>query len=168
MGHDFYHRHFEVHTCTTLFTRTLPTSLNKQPQFTCMNWKEASKSSTGYILTRKNFMPIMRLMMLWTTKGLCSFCLSSFSSVMNFFLTAWNLSTHIVITDTLHWNKIIRTVFIWGAWKCKSRTESLLWLCQDPNDLCIEISNDVHIASIGTTISDDESITYLIFILWIM
>lgn len=58
-----------------------------------MNWKEASKSSTGYILTRKNFMPMMRLMMLWTTKGLCSFCRSSFSSVMNFFLTAWNLST---------------------------------------------------------------------------
>lgn len=33
----------------------------------------------------------MRLMVLWTTYGLCSFCLSSFSSYMNFFFTAGNL-----------------------------------------------------------------------------
>lgn len=61
---------------------------------TCMNWKEASKSSTGYILTLKSFMPMMRLMMLCTTWGLCSFSLSSFSSVMNFLRTAWNLHTN--------------------------------------------------------------------------
>ena len=33
----------------------------------------------------------MRLMVLWTTYGLCSFCRSSFSSVINFFFTAGNL-----------------------------------------------------------------------------
>ena len=56
-----------------------------------MNWNEASKSSTGYILIRKNLTPMMRLMVLWTTYGLCSFCRSSFSSVINFFFTAGNL-----------------------------------------------------------------------------
>lgn len=58
---------------------------------TCMNWKDASKSSTGYILIRKNLTPMMRLIVLWTTYGLCSFWRSSFSSAMNFFFTAGNL-----------------------------------------------------------------------------
>lgn len=64
----------------------------KEVWCTCINWKEASKSSTGYILIRKNLTPMMRLMVLWTTDGLCSFCRSSFSSVMNFFFTAGNLT----------------------------------------------------------------------------
>lgn len=63
--------------------------------FTCINWREASKSSTGYILIRKNFIPIMRLIILWTTYGLCSLCRSSFNSAMNFFFTAGNLGIHI-------------------------------------------------------------------------
>lgn len=58
---------------------------------TCMNWREASKSSTGYILIRKNFIPIIKLMMLWTTYGLCSLCRNSLSSAINFFFTAGNL-----------------------------------------------------------------------------
>lgn len=65
-------------------------------QPTCMNWKEASKSSTGYILMRKNLSPIMRLIVDWMTYGLCSFCLSSLSSEMNFFLTAGNLTREMV------------------------------------------------------------------------
>ncbi len=72
---------------------------------TCMNWKEASKSSTGYILTLKNFMPMMRLMMLCTTWGLCSFSLSSFSSVMNFLRTAWNLHTN---TNKCKWSNMMK------------------------------------------------------------
>lgn len=63
--------------------------------FTCINWREASKSSTGYILMRKNFIPIMRLIILWTMYGLCSLCRNSFNSAMNFFFTAGNLKIHI-------------------------------------------------------------------------
>lgn len=58
---------------------------------TCINWREASKSSTGYILIRKNFIPIIKLMMLWTIYGLCSLCRNSLSSAINFFFTAGNL-----------------------------------------------------------------------------
>ena len=58
---------------------------------TCINWREASKSSTGYILIRKNFIPIIKLIMLWTTYGLCSLCRNSLSSAINFFFTAGNL-----------------------------------------------------------------------------
>lgn len=63
--------------------------------FTCINWREASKSSTGYILMRKNFIPIIRLIILWTTYGLCSLCRNSFNSAINFFFTAGNLWIHI-------------------------------------------------------------------------
>lgn len=58
---------------------------------TCINWREASKSSTGYILIRKNFIPIIKLIMLWTIYGLCSLCRNSLSSAINFFFTAGNL-----------------------------------------------------------------------------
>ncbi len=56
------------------------------------NWKDASKSSIGAILIRKNFMPIRRDIIDWVTKEFASFPRSSDSSLKNLTRTDANLA----------------------------------------------------------------------------
>ena len=71
--------------------------------------KEASKSSTGYILTRKNFIPIISPTI---TRELFSIFFASSNSAMNLHRTCWNLQRKTV-------KQILATFKICRHWKLK-------------------------------------------------
>ncbi len=75
-------------------TRTYTTCLRLHMSRPAWTGKKPQSPQRGTSWLWRASCPWWGWMMLCTTWGLCSFSLSSFSSVMNFLRTAWNLHTN--------------------------------------------------------------------------